>query len=170
MNLKQAPANSTVIRPCTALCGHLARATVRKSLSDCKSGRQPPEQGFPPGGVGEDMVAYGKREFEAARCMSFKLPETFLFSRRDAAISGKVNWEQIAERARLVIDEIAPRSGLLVRPSLQDGRLVRFHSLATVAPIREQIFARGVLTPTNLPKSDHVETVSQPPVAPRLSD
>jgi len=39
MNLRQSPRNATVIPPRTALYGHIAHPTVRKSLSDCKSAR-----------------------------------------------------------------------------------------------------------------------------------
>lgn len=61
MNPRQSWRNSTVIPPRTVLCGRLARPTVRKSLSDCKSARQPHEQGFPSGGIGAGVAAYGKR-------------------------------------------------------------------------------------------------------------
>jgi len=67
MNLRQPPRNATVIQPRTALCGHIARPTARKSLSDCKSARQPHERGFPSGGIDADMVGYGKRQPGAAR-------------------------------------------------------------------------------------------------------
>jgi hypothetical protein len=69
MKLRQSPRHATVIPPAHGVVRSSCPPAVRKSLSHCKSARQPHEGGFPSGDIGADMVAYGKRGPGAAPFM-----------------------------------------------------------------------------------------------------